>query len=106
MSLSPDARFLRSNELATSFSRIVQQDPKKSLRFYEMAFCPQAVFASQQAVEKGTKILGHAVGFLGTNHAGLKASHMSLLGLLFRMPDMLDRIPALQRFSLKPWHLS
>ena len=105
----------KSIELALSFAKIARQDAKASQELYSRSFFPQAVFAFQQAVEKDSKSVGLLMGFIKPTPDDLRrVSHMSLLGLLLGMPEMLDRLPVVQKSiqgelekpSLKQFHLT
>jgi hypothetical protein len=104
----------KSIELAMMFAKIARQDARASVQLYTSSFLPQAIFAFQQAVEKDSKSVGLLMGFVKPTPNDLKkVSHISLLGLLLRMPEMIDRLPAMQRLiqgelerpTLRQFHL-
>lgn len=92
-----ESRSLEPVDLAFSFAKIARRDARASMMLYRGSFIPQAVFEFQQSVEKDAKAIGLLMGFLKpTSDDVRKVSHLSLLGLLLRMPEMLERLPALQ----------
>jgi hypothetical protein len=105
----------RSVKLALLFAKIAREDARASAQLYTSSFIPQAIFAFQQAVEKDAKSIGLLMGSIKPTPADLKkVSHMSLLSLLLGMPEMLDRLPAIQKViqgklegpKLKRFHLA
>lgn len=104
-----------SIKLALAFAKIARQDARASRELCTKSFYPQAIFAFQQAVEKDAKSVGLLMGFVKPTPDDLKkVSHRSLLGLLLGMPEMLDRLPTMQKVirgelekpSLKQFHLT
>jgi HEPN domain-containing protein len=87
-----------TRKLATSFSQIANQDAEASLQLFTRQIYPQSIYHLQQAVEKACKAYGLLAGTLQPTSRDLirSVSHRSLLGMMLRVPEMMERLPALR----------
>ena len=87
-----------ATNLAISFATIAKRDAQASKTLYDMNLYANAVFSLQQAVEKDVKAVGILLGLVEPSFEDLarKVNHLSVLGLLVRLPKMLEELPEVQ----------
>jgi HEPN domain-containing protein len=93
----------KNKRLATSFSEMANQDVEASLHLFRLRMYPLSIYHFQQAVEKASKAYGILAGTLQPTSRDLtkQVSHRSLLGIMLRVPEMMERQPAMRRALLK-----
>ncbi len=88
----------RTKKLAASFSEIASQDADASFQLFKLGVYAQAIYLFQQAVEKAGKAYGLLAGTARPTSHDLvgQVSHRSMLGITLRLPEMMERGPALR----------
>jgi len=90
---------MKTKKLATSFGEIALRDAEASRQLFGLRMYPESVYHFQQAVEKASKAYGLLAGVVHSTSYDLakQVSHRALLGMLLRVPEMMENLPALRR---------
>ncbi len=85
--------------LASELGRLAKRDADASKMLFGKRYYAHSVYLFQQAVEKDAKAVGLLMGMIEPTNEDLakEVGHHSLLGILVRMPELLERLPAMQQ---------